>query len=143
MVTPFADECLTMSGPSSGMKCIFPFTWRGETYDACTREASTASNGDPWCSTKVDDDGVHISGQGNWGGCSQACPVKEGCECVIPFLHLGVTHNACTMHDSLWMTGNNLPWCSTKVDDQGQHFDLHWATCGQECPFEIGKDSYN
>ena len=116
------------------MRCIFPFVFGEMTYNACTREVSPAINGDPWCSTKVDDDGQHISRQGNWGRCSQACPVEEGCNCIFPFTYLGITHNACTMHDSLWVTGNQIPWCSKMVDDQGHY----WATCSQECPFEIG-----
>ena len=136
IVTLFADECLTTSGPSSGMKCIFPFTWYGETYDACTREQFPGSNGEPWCSTKVDDDGVHIGGQGNWGGCSQACPEEEGCNCIFPFRYLGITHKACTMQNS----PINMPWCSTMNDDQGNQVDGYWATCSPECPFELAND---
>ena len=34
----------------------------------------------PWCSTKVDDNGVHISGQGKWGYCGQECPC-DGEDC--------------------------------------------------------------
>jgi len=29
----------------------------------------------PWCSTKVDADGNHISGKGNWGNCGPECPM--------------------------------------------------------------------
>ena len=138
IVTPFADECLTTSGPSSGMKCIFPFKFRGETYNACKSDISPAPNGDPWCSTKVDNDGVHIGGQGNWGVCSQACPVtsvKEGCNCVFPFRYEGISHNACTYESTL-----NASWCSTANDDQGNQIDGYWATCSQECPFESAND---
>ena len=135
IVTPFADECLTTSGPSSGMKCIFPFTFGGKTYDVCTRVQSLASNGDPWCPAKVDDYGAYIPGQGNWGRCSQACPVEEGCNCVFPFRYEGISHNACTYESTL-----NASWCSTKNDDQGNQIDGYWATCSQECPFELAND---
>ena len=116
------------------MKCIFPFTLGGETFDVCTRQVSLASNGDPWCPTKVDDDGAYIIGQGNWGRCSQACPVEEGCKCVFPFKYNGITHNACTYESTM-----NSSWCSTKVDDQGQDIG-YWATCSPECPFELAND---
>ena len=33
------------------------------------------TNNLPWCSTKVDRNGEHISGQGNWGNCDETCPL--------------------------------------------------------------------
>ena len=32
----------------------------------------------PWCSTKVDDNGTHIGGQGKWGYCDSKCPTEKG-----------------------------------------------------------------
>ena len=34
----------------------------------------------PWCSTKVDNNGAHISGQGKWGYCDPDCPC-DGTQC--------------------------------------------------------------
>ena len=28
------------------------------------------------------------------------------------------------------------PWCSTKVDDNGQHITGNWGDCGPDCPGE-------
>lgn len=57
--------------------CQFPFTLRGKTYWACTYDLSHITGYKPWCSTKVDADGNHISGGRNWGICDDAqnCPI--------------------------------------------------------------------
>ena len=34
----------------------------------------------PWCSTMVDDNGVHVGGQGKWGYCDSKCPC-DGADC--------------------------------------------------------------
>ena len=67
--------CMTVAGPSSGMKCIFPFTMRRtrDTYHACP---PNPESGIPFCSTRVDEMGIHIPG--NWGDCSAECPIEEG-----------------------------------------------------------------
>ena len=36
----------------------------------------------PWCSTKVNDKGVHINGQGKWGYCGSECPC-DGADCPL------------------------------------------------------------
>ena len=36
----------------------------------------------PWCSTMIDDDGVHVNGQGKWGYCDPECPCV-GTECPL------------------------------------------------------------
>ena len=46
------------------------------TYDACTMYTEVK----PWCSTKVDDNGVHVVGQGKWGYCDSECPC-DGAAC--------------------------------------------------------------
>ena len=66
-----------MGGPSNGTTCVFPFTSSGMTYEACTM----ASDVKPWCSTKVDENGVHVTGQGKWGYCDpEECPC-DGADC--------------------------------------------------------------
>ena len=51
--------------------CIFPFIYSNRIHDRCT-----SIDGDsPWCSTAVDNSGVHISGPGHWEYCTNpACP---------------------------------------------------------------------
>ena len=39
------------------------------TYHECV-----VDNDGAWCSTEVDDDGVHVGNQGNWGICGPGCP---------------------------------------------------------------------
>jgi len=58
------------SGNSCG-NCVFPFTFMGVEHTACT-----TIDGDPkpWCSTLVDENGVHVSGGGHWEYCGSQCP---------------------------------------------------------------------
>ena len=42
------------------------------TYHECV-----VDNDGAWCSTEVDDDGVHVSGQGKWGICGPGCPIRK------------------------------------------------------------------
>merc|ERR1711974_111275 len=84
--TETPTSCQTNGGANSGVNCVFPFTFRGVTYDGCT----TVADDQLWCSTLTDSDGVHIGGQGNWGYCSPDCPsfcdeegyFESGGECV-------------------------------------------------------------
>lgn len=69
--TSSSDSCETVSGPQSRSACVFPFKFRGVTYDGCTE---VASEGTPWCSTKTDSNGVHV--QGNWGSCPSSCKMS-------------------------------------------------------------------
>ena len=66
-------ECKTVSGPDDNKPCIFPFRFKGINYHTCTLEQAT--NGAPWCSTRVDKYGNHIGGQGNYGECAPNCPL--------------------------------------------------------------------
>ena len=81
------ENCVTVKSldPEIGLKCIFPFTLsNGKTYNECTAFAWRGYIGydAPRCSTKVDDDGVHIENFNythylmNWGECSDDCPVE-------------------------------------------------------------------
>ena len=59
---------MTVSGPSANQKCIFPFVFGGTTNIKCAHDADGF-----WCSTKVDSNGNHIGGEGNWGICGPSC----------------------------------------------------------------------
>ena len=68
-----ADSCLTVIGH----KCIFPFTFGGTIHHGCTTKGNLRPYERPWCSTKVNANGVHVGGQGHWGECALGCPMEE------------------------------------------------------------------
>ena len=74
--TPIS-RCIVSTGPGAGKDCIFPFTWSytGVTYDGCAFDPTM--NVAPWCST-LTVNGTHQSGVGEWGYCSNTCPLASG-----------------------------------------------------------------
>jgi hypothetical protein len=48
-------------------RCVFPFTFKGESYNNCTKDHS--SNGAEWCATDVNDNGEVVFGE--WGDCDR------------------------------------------------------------------------
>ena len=50
--------------------CVFPFQYKGITYHKCT-SIEDEENGQPWCSTEVDSNGIYI--EGLWGYCNTEC----------------------------------------------------------------------
>ena len=72
-----SDRCVTVDGPGRGKECQFPFIFEDKTRTGCTTD--TDPEGKPWCSTKVDSQGVHVGGGGHWAHCSPDCPVDEKC----------------------------------------------------------------
>jgi len=82
---PSGDCKVVTPGPDTGAKCIFPFTWAhtGKTYDGCAFDPSIDTY--PWCSTQVDGNGNHVTGQGKWGKCDpDACPLATGVTTTVP-----------------------------------------------------------
>ncbi len=61
--------CRTVDGPSTGVDCVFWFTYSGITYQKCTTVDNGANNGKAWCAT-----GSNVTTQ--WGICddSRLCP---------------------------------------------------------------------
>ena len=106
------ESCKTIDGPGVGKPCIFPFIFSltGRSYNSCTKDGDDSVK-EYWCSTKVDDDGVHVSG--NFGFCSKECPGVEhegyekiecdteepGIHCTIPFSYRGFTYHGCIKTD--------------------------------------------
>merc|ERR1712066_662995 len=71
-----SSTCTTVSGPATGAACVFPFTFSGTTYVSCTEWIYGGENqGSKWCSTKVDSQGVHVNGEGNYGFCGTDCNI--------------------------------------------------------------------
>lgn len=55
---------------------MFPFTFAGVTFEGCI--TLTDPDQIPWCSTKVDEEGVHVGSNNNWGHCDlDSCPLSE------------------------------------------------------------------
>ena len=95
--TTRSSSCYT----TDGQQCIFPFTYKGKTYEGCTRDPGhSGRRGDySWCATSVDSYGV--AQRGSYSSCSSSCPTdynsrtvyqppktKTGstvCSCINPF----------------------------------------------------------
>merc|ERR1719493_310162 len=56
---PFLDTCIT----TKYEKCVFPFVYKGVTYDSCTTYHATGNNA--WCATSTDAGG----NMKRWGDC--------------------------------------------------------------------------
>ena len=71
-----SDECSVIEKKSREVQpCIFPFQYLGQTFYNCTILKDPDDK--PWCSTKVDEDGTHVTSGGYWGHCGQDCVEKE------------------------------------------------------------------
>jgi len=67
-----SSTCTTVSGPTAGTKCVFPFKHKGVVHTACTYAGGFSR---PWCSTKVDYWGRHDDQF--WGNCdTNTCKVE-------------------------------------------------------------------
>jgi hypothetical protein len=100
------NVCRTTSDSRNpGAKCIFPFKFKGKTYNGCPPDLKDPSRG--WCSTNVDSDGNHRRGGGNYGFCDPLhCPthsdkgsieeVPRSAQLEDPHFE-GVDHGECTI----------------------------------------------
>ena len=88
-------------GPKKSENCVFPFSVRIDnslrTFDACTD--FTDENRKFWCSTKVNDEGVHQIG--NWGYCDPNCtpttvPRAESTPAATPISAATTTTTSCS-----------------------------------------------
>lgn len=70
-----AKVCVTVSGASPNLPCIFPFRFNGVTHNKCTWDQAHLTEHKAWCSTLVDGTGHHVGGQGKWGNCGAGCPI--------------------------------------------------------------------
>ena len=116
---------------TAGQQCVFPFTYEGRVYNACT---DVNYEGTPWCS-------VDTEYAGNWGVCectgnfhAGMCGIdtglvtttggtaSEGSACVFPFEYEGVSYNSCT-HAGCTGAGCSH-WCSTT-----DVYSDQWGNC--------------
>ena len=74
-------ECITvgqdLAGENrrKGKTCVFPFIYNGKSHTECTWDQAAPES--PWCSTKIDDKGVHVDGLDEWGVCGEGCPIER------------------------------------------------------------------
>ena len=142
-------------GPQKNTPCVFPFRIKGTIYKECTNEKDPDNKF--WCSTKVDENGEHIGGQENFGFCHEDCnfavqsstfgvstntvlcnvtndegPQKNKA-CVLPFRIKGTIYKECTSEKD----PDNKFWCSTKVDENGEHIvgQGNFGFCHEDCNF--------
>lgn len=70
---PVDADCVTMDGPSYPANCIFPFTYQGRRFQACTDKPGSSKL---WCPTKLSDN--QEADEENWGYCSTKCGYCAG-----------------------------------------------------------------
>ncbi len=56
----FIPDCLTVSGPNPGARCVFPFTHSGRRYSGCPIDPDDPEGRKRWCSTRTDAKGNHV-----------------------------------------------------------------------------------
>merc|ERR1711942_212003 len=124
-----ADTDYAFSGckTTKGQDCVFPFTFKGVTYQKCTQKGHTGA----WCSTKTNWKGQHVGG--HWGNCLPSCHSDTPCtttkgeRCVFPFTYAGEAYQTCTT------ANHERPWCSTKTDLMDRHVGGKWGECHPSC----------
>ena len=57
-------------------ECVFPFTHDNVTYYGCPVDPIDETK--RWCSTKTDENGLHIANKGAWGYCTSDCKAAIG-----------------------------------------------------------------
>merc|ERR1711936_39488 len=62
------------------------------------------------------------------------CTTEAGERCQFPFTIGSTTYTSCTKD----FDENSKPWCSTKVDSEGNSITSFWGHCTEECPSDEG-----
>ncbi|XP_030067918.1 matrix metalloproteinase-9 [Microcaecilia unicolor] len=118
-----SENLFTFGGNSDGEKCVFPFIFDGESYDACTKDGR--KDGYRWCSTTANFDQDKKFGfcpnrdTAVTGGNSQGDP------CVFPFTFTGKTYSSCTSEGR----GDRKLWCATTSN---YDTDKKWGFCSDQ-----------
>ena len=59
---------------ANGKECVFPFKYKGITYNTCTKVES--DNGKAWCALELDSKGSGEVIIGKWADCDSVCLVE-------------------------------------------------------------------
>ena len=135
---PEKPTCLTTDESASAVKnapCVFPWKRGNQTYDSCTTDEDP--DGRHWCTTKLDESGTYV--EGSWGYCSDDCfecrttnqydSREKNVPCHFPFILFGKVYEKCTTAKD----PDGKFWCSTEVDESGQHVRKKWGYCSNKC----------
>ncbi|XP_040568610.1 epididymal sperm-binding protein 1 [Lepeophtheirus salmonis] len=134
-------DCMT----TEEKKCIFPFLYKGESYNQCTNAEFGSAY---WCATSLYDS-KEVK---DFGLCQKNCswtvnPSSKACQtstakiCVFPFKYNNKEYRQCTSVDN-----NGVKWCATSVHDSldakgyGNCLDCTCSNCtvstgNEECLF--------
>ena len=109
LITNFIVKIRYFSGPWASKPCVFPFKFNGVTFIGCIPVHSKVKilfikhhnnlyykHFQPYCSTKVDDNGVHVNG--NEAECDPDCPMHPA---FTTDNTLKVTHHKLGQQDTL------------------------------------------
>uniref|UniRef100_A0A8C3I1P1 Fibronectin type-II domain-containing protein n=1 Tax=Chrysemys picta bellii TaxID=8478 RepID=A0A8C3I1P1_CHRPI len=111
---------LSLADYDNGEACVFPFTYKGKRFSACTKFDNLF--GRFWCATT---DSYCTDHQ--WVFCADPAP------CFFPFTYKGKVYTECTTEDSIWSSIWSSPWCATTASYDR---DEAYRFCSKEgeCP---------
>ena len=123
-------------GDNAETRCIFPFTYWGQTYDACSN-IDTGSPGYFWCPTQMPKgESVFDKTSGHkWGYCNikranvRSTHVRK--DCVFPFMYKSSVMYTCVGY-------MGYTWCPT---NEKYRWDVE-AGKGNYTPFGVAKQDY-
>ena len=107
---PLELACTTKTGPDPNKPCQFPFKYKSITYNQCTIDGNEENETSAWCSTKVDDSGNHVAGQGKYGFCEPKCQPKNIGRFFV--IHLDIQ---CTVFKALSLSNINKKFLDSKI----------------------------
>uniref|UniRef100_A0A8C4RP20 Fibronectin type-II domain-containing protein n=1 Tax=Erpetoichthys calabaricus TaxID=27687 RepID=A0A8C4RP20_ERPCA len=104
------------SFPPKVSTCVFPFIYKGQTYNSCTMTDYSSL----WCATTSNFDKDF-----QWTTCSNVYSGNsfDSSTCVFPFIYKGQTYTSCTMTDYSSL------WCATTSNFDK---DFQWTTCSSK-----------
>eukprot|EP00095_Tigriopus_kingsejongensis_P000444 maker-scaffold492_size156171-snap-gene-0.17 protein:Tk00444 transcript:maker-scaffold492_size156171-snap-gene-0.17-mRNA-1 annotation:"AT19278p" len=109
----------------TALPCTFPFFFNAQLHFECTND--TDPEGKFWCSTQTHKyTKEHIQDQWKYS-CRTIGGKTPDQPCIFPFKYRGKIYYSCT-----WVIFHITkgPWCSTQVDEDGEHVRGKFGICG-------------